>query len=124
MGTILELNSDAGECSQRALGNSECQLLLREARAAAGRLARRLGLSVHERDDIQQELIIDALVRLRAFNPARGSLGAFVGTIISRRIGRLARQLYRRRAIEGLSLDRDRTEDCVVSAGADTRIEF
>jgi DNA-directed RNA polymerase specialized sigma24 family protein len=57
-------------------------------------------LPAHEREDIRQDLLVDALARIRAFDPRRGSFGAFVGAIVAHRLSRLAKQVYRQRALQ------------------------
>ena len=47
------------------------------AQREARRVCRIARLPSHEADDIRQEMLLDLLGRLAAFDPARGSLGAF-----------------------------------------------
>ena len=61
--------------------------LLHEADAAARSLVRRMRLPRHDLEDIRQDLITDAFARLAAFDPARGSIGAFVATVMAHRFG-------------------------------------
>jgi RNA polymerase sigma-70 factor (ECF subfamily) len=56
---------------------SDLQILVHEADLAARRLVRRLRLPAHEREDLRQDLLVDLIARLPAFDPARGRLGAF-----------------------------------------------
>jgi DNA-directed RNA polymerase specialized sigma24 family protein len=74
-------------------------VLLREATTAARSLVRRLGLPSHEHEDLRQELLVDLIVRFRWFDPGRGTLGVFAGTITRHRATRLANRIYRERAI-------------------------
>ena len=79
-----------------------------EAEAAAGRLQRKLGLPEQEREDLTQDLLLDLLRRLPAFDPARGSLGAFAGIILRNQCARIAIRHHRQRRARGgtvLSLD-------------------
>ena len=94
--------SDRSPRSQAPAGrleSSDLLLLLCRCEAAAARFVRRLGLPTHERDDVRQDLLLDVFKRIRSFDPDRGSLGAFVETIIVHRTARLAKQVYRQRAI-------------------------
>ncbi|MCE9635613.1 MAG: RNA polymerase subunit sigma-24 [Planctomycetes bacterium] len=52
-------------------------------RAAAGRLIRTAGFSESERDDLEQELMLDLLRRLPKFDPARATLPTFVARVVS-----------------------------------------
>jgi DNA-directed RNA polymerase specialized sigma24 family protein len=81
------------------LGSSDLLLLLGRCETAAAQFVRRMGLPTHERDDVRQDLLLDVLKRIKAFDPGRGSLGAFIGTIIAHRTARLAKQVYRQRAL-------------------------
>lgn len=85
---------------------AELHLVRQEADTAARRMARRLRLPWHDRDDLRQELLADLLARLRSFDPARGSLGAFVGVVIAHHAARLSRSFRRERALfPTISLD-------------------
>src|SRR5262245_60005768 len=74
-------------------------VLLHEADAGARRLVRRLDLAAHDRDDVRQELIVDLLIRTKAFNPSRGSLGAFSGVIARHRAAHISNRLHRERSV-------------------------
>jgi RNA polymerase sigma-70 factor (ECF subfamily) len=88
------------------VSDSDLLLLLREADVAAGRLVRRLRLPVHEREDLRQDLLVDLIARLKSFDPTRGSLGAFAGTVIARHAARLAARIRRDRSLFApMSLD-------------------
>ena len=60
---------------QIELSPQHIETILFEAQSASRRLHRRLGPSGHDLDDLCQDLLIDLLRRLPAYNPARGSLG-------------------------------------------------
>jgi DNA-directed RNA polymerase specialized sigma24 family protein len=77
----------------------DLDLLLREAKVTATRLVSRLSLPTHEIDDIIQDLLTDLLARLKGFNPARGSFGAFVGRVMANRASRLTIRIWHQRAI-------------------------
>src|SRR6266516_6545163 len=94
-------------------------VLLREATAAARRLARRLGLPNHEHEDLRQDLLVDVLVRLKWFNPDRGSLGVFAGTVNRHRAAGLANEICHERAIIAPARDqsRDKAWECDSGTG-------
>jgi RNA polymerase sigma-70 factor (ECF subfamily) len=79
------------------LSEDDVDLLHREADVAAARLVRRLRLPLHEREDIRQDLLVDLIARIKSFAPARGSLGAFAGTVVAHRVARLAARIRRDR---------------------------
>jgi DNA-directed RNA polymerase specialized sigma24 family protein len=66
----------------------------REARRVC-RIAR---MPAHEREDVQQEMLLDLLGRLDAFDPSRGSLEAFATVCFRHRGIRLAERFRRERA--------------------------
>jgi len=93
-----------------AISNSDLQLLLFEADAEARRLVRRLRLSRAELDDIRQDLLVDLIARLPAFDRERGSLGAFAGVVLRNHATRIAARIKRERAAFGavpVSLDEE-----------------
>lgn len=75
--------------------------LLHEADAAARSLVRRMRLPRHDLEDIRQDLITDAFARLAAFDPARGSIGAFVATVMAHRATRIMRRVIAERRMFG-----------------------
>jgi RNA polymerase sigma-70 factor (ECF subfamily) len=75
--------------------------LSHEADAAARRLVRQLRLPRHDLEDIRQDVITDALARLAAFDPARGSIGAFVATVMTHRATRIMRRVIAERRMFG-----------------------
>jgi DNA-directed RNA polymerase specialized sigma24 family protein len=81
------------------LSDTDLALLFHEADVAAARLVRRLRLPTHEREDIRQDLLVDLISRINGFDPTRGSLGAFAGTVIAHRATRLTHRLQRERAV-------------------------
>ncbi|MDB5407742.1 MAG: hypothetical protein JWL84_2654 [Rhodospirillales bacterium] len=93
------------------LSNADLNHLRREADLAAARLVRRFRLPHHERDDLRQDLLLDLILRLKSFDPTRGSLGAFAGRIVAHRAARLAARIRRDRGMFApVSLD-DPTPD-------------
>jgi RNA polymerase sigma-70 factor (ECF subfamily) len=88
------------------ISHSDVQLIIREATAAATRLIHRLRLPRHQHEDVRQDLLVDLLTRLKAFDPARGMLGAFAGKIVAHRANRLAQGIHRERTLfASFSLD-------------------
>ena len=82
--------------------------LLEEADAAASRLWRRVRLPRADLDDLRQDLLLDLIRRLPAFDARRGSIGAFAGIVLRNQASRIAtRVACDRRATGGrmLSLD-------------------
>lgn len=61
----------------------------------ARRLCRTLGRPSHEREDMEQDMLLDLLVRLPGFDPARGTLAAFGTVCFQHRASRLATGLRR-----------------------------
>ena len=57
--------------------------ILKEADAAAARLRRRLRLPRVDLDDLRQDLLLDLIRRLPAFDGRRGSIGAFAGAFMT-----------------------------------------
>jgi RNA polymerase sigma-70 factor (ECF subfamily) len=98
---------------QITLSPSELSILLAEADTAAARLRRRLRLPFAEQEDLRQELLLDLLRRVPAYDAARGSLGAFAGTVLRRCAARIAARIMReRRATAGeiISIDAVRAD--------------
>ena len=93
---------------QIKLSPQHIQTILSEAQAAAKRLHRRLGPASPGQEDLCQDLLIDLLRRLPAFDPKRGSLGAFSGLILRNQASRIAMRTMKERRAQGgtmLSLD-------------------
>ncbi len=68
------------------------------AKREARRLTRSLRLPVHEADDLRQDLLVDFLGRLPAFDPAKAELAAFAMLCFRHAAGRIARRVYQERA--------------------------
>lgn len=93
---------------QIKLSPDDIETIIREADAAARRLRRRLQLQTCDREDLGQDLLVDLLRRLPAFDPSRGSIGAFAGLILRNQSSRIARQHHQvRRAQCGTMLSLD-----------------
>ena len=85
--------------------------ILDEADAAARRLHRRLCLPVADLDDLRQDLLINLICRLPAFDASRGSIGAFAGIVLRNQASRIALRHHRDRRARGgalVSLDAPR----------------
>ena len=93
---------------QIELSPHHIQIILFEAQAAAKRLHWRLGTASPGQEDLCQDLLIDLLRRLPAYNPERGSLGAFSGLILRNQASRIAMRTMKEYRAQGgtmLSLD-------------------
>lgn len=86
---------------QSPISRAELQTLLHEADIAARRLIRKLHLSKDHLADFRQDLLVDVIARLPAFDPSRGSLGAFAGIVMANRAARLAHKVKRERRLCG-----------------------
>jgi RNA polymerase sigma-70 factor (ECF subfamily) len=90
------------------ISQSDLETILDEADTAAVRLWRRLGLRRADLDDLRQDLLLDLIRRLPAFDANRGNIGAFAGIVLRNQSSRIAARVVReRRAWNGglLSLD-------------------
>lgn len=76
-------------------------VILHEADIAARRLIRQLRLPRADLDDIRQDLLVDLIGRLPAFDPERGSIGAFAGVVLANRATRIANRVKCERRIFG-----------------------
>lgn len=80
--------------------------LQREADRVALRIVRICRIPQHEREDLRQDLLADLLSRLKHFDAARGSLGAFAASCFAHRSARLTERILRgRAAMMPVSLD-------------------
>ena len=89
---------------QIELSPDDIETIIREADAAAQRLRRKLCLPLCEREDLGQDLLVDLLRRLPAYDPARGSIGAFANIVLRNQSSRLAMRHHRQRRAQGGSL--------------------
>ena len=90
------------------ISRSDLVTLLDEADAAASRLRRRVRLPRADLDDLRQDLLVDLIRRLPAFDARRGSIGAFAGIVLRNQASRIATRVARERRATGgrmLSLD-------------------
>jgi DNA-directed RNA polymerase specialized sigma24 family protein len=86
---------------QIELSPDDIETIIREADAAARRLRRRLQLPTCDREDLGQDLLVDLLRRLPAFDPLRGSIGAFAGLILRNQSSRIAIRHHQQRRAQG-----------------------
>ena len=86
---------------QIELSPDDIETIIREADAAARRLRRRLQLPTCDREDLGQDLLVDLLRRLPAYDSSRGSLGAFAGLILRNQSSRIAIRHYQHCRAQG-----------------------
>lgn len=86
---------------QIKLSPDEIETIIREANTAARRLQRKLCLPICEREDLGQELLVDLLRRLPAYDRSRGSIGAFAGIVLRNQSSRIAMRHRRQRRAQG-----------------------
>ena len=89
---------------QIELSPDDIETIIHEADAAAQRLRRKLCLPVREREDLGQDLLVDLLRRLPAYDPSRGSIGAFANIVLRNQSSRIAMRHHRQRRAQGGSL--------------------
>ena len=61
-------------------------------------------MPLREREDLGQDLLVDLLRRLPAYNPSRGSIDAFANIVLRNRSSRIAMCDHRQRRAQGESL--------------------
>ncbi len=61
-------------------------------RIKARQLIGRYGFSVSDREDIQQELTLDLLTRIRDFDPRKGRPATYIRMVVDRRVATLIRE--------------------------------
>ncbi len=83
--------------------SSDLKTLQHEADVAARRLLRKLWLPYQDLADLRQEFLLDLIARFPAYDPARGTVGAFAGIVTANKATRLARQVQRERRLFGFS---------------------
>ena len=89
---------------QIELSPNDIETIIREADAAAQRLRRKLSMPVCEREDLGQDLLVDLLRHLPAYDPSRGSIGAFANIVLRNQSSRIAMRHHRQRRAQGGSL--------------------
>jgi RNA polymerase sigma-70 factor (ECF subfamily) len=77
------------------LSLADLDLIRPIAKSQASRLRRTLGRPGHEQEDMEQDLLLDLITRLRSFDPARGTLAAFATVCFQHRAARLATRFRR-----------------------------
>jgi DNA-directed RNA polymerase specialized sigma24 family protein len=90
------------------LSQSNLQIIQHEADRAARRLIRQFHRPYGDLDDLRQELLVDLIARLPAFDPGRGTIGAFAGVVLAHKAAQIARAIRRERRLFGtvpISLD-------------------
>lgn len=103
---------------RHSISASDLLVLLREAEVAAARVVRRFQIPAWDRDDLHQDILVDLLGRLTAFDPKRGTFGAFVGTIAGHRAARLTHRIRRRLAMSSMvSLDEPQIANGAMAEG-------
>ena len=71
-------------------GYPDLHPILRNADRAAGRFCLKHGGPLLEQEDVRQDLLLDLLIRLKAFDPARSSLAFFAAICFRHRSARMA----------------------------------
>ena len=89
---------------QIELSPDDIETIIREADAAAQRLRRKLSLPLCEREDLGHDLLVDLLRRLPAYDPSRGSIGAFANIVLRNQSSRIAMRHHRQRRAQGGSI--------------------
>jgi DNA-directed RNA polymerase specialized sigma24 family protein len=88
------------------LRHPECQrLFLRQVDCQAQRLSRRYNLQPADRDDVFQEIALDAWRRLTRYRANRGDLEPFLGLVTLNQARKIEARFGRRRACPEVSLD-------------------
>jgi DNA-directed RNA polymerase specialized sigma24 family protein len=83
------------------LSKTDLVTILDEADAATTRLRHRLRLSHADQEDLRQDLLLDLIRRLPAFDANRGSIGAFAGIVLRNQSARIAARVVRDRRAAG-----------------------
>jgi len=86
-----------------SISPADLKTLRHEVDIAARRLLRKLRLPYQELADLRQEFLLDLIARFPAYDPARGTVGAFAGIVAANKATRLARQVRRERRLFGFS---------------------
>ena len=86
---------------RRSMSQDDLRTVLHEADVAARRLLRQLQLPRADLEDLRQELLADLIARVSAFDPGRGSLGAFAAIVLANRSTSIATKVKRDRRLYG-----------------------
>ncbi len=101
-----------GSLSNTCANDPYFDAAVKAARVRTNQLAARHGLSPAEREDIQQELILDLLEHRNQFDPNKGSAGTFTGMVSKHRSVELLDTLIKQRIREAvIDLETKVTED-------------
>ncbi len=84
-----------------SISRDDLQILRHEADIAARRLVHQLQLPHADLDDVRQDLLVDLIARLPAYDAGRGTLGAFAGIVLANRATRIANKVKRERRMYG-----------------------
>ena len=74
-----------------------CRSAVDAAAVNAWRVARKIGLSVEDREDVEQEILLELLERESRYDSARGMLGTFTGVVAKNRVAELIQAIVRDR---------------------------
>ena len=73
------------------------QSAVNAAAVNAWRVAQKIGLSVEDREDVEQEILLELLERESRYDPARGMPGTFTGVVAKNRAAELIQAIVRDR---------------------------
>jgi hypothetical protein len=71
------------------------------AKVRVAQVATRYGLSAAEREDMEQELLLELVKRRNRFDPSKGAAGTFTGMVTKNRVGELVHDLITDRMLFG-----------------------
>jgi DNA-directed RNA polymerase specialized sigma24 family protein len=83
----------------RSISRAELAVLYREADRGSRRAIRQLRMSPDDCDDFRQDFLVDLISRMKWFDPARATLGAFAGIVVRNRSKELFQQVHRERQL-------------------------
>lgn len=84
-----------------SVSSDELSILQQVADRVARRMRHRLGLPDQDLDDLRQELLLDLVARLPAFDAARGPLEAFAHMVATHQASHIGRAVWRERQLYG-----------------------
>jgi RNA polymerase sigma-70 factor (ECF subfamily) len=90
------------------ISQDDLSIFMAEADAMARRLRHRHGLAPEDVDDLRQELLVALIARFPAYDPARGTVGAFANVVLRHEASRIGARIARHRKLHGakpVSLD-------------------
>ncbi len=71
------------------------------AKVRVAQVAARYGLSAAEREDMEQDLLLELVKRRDRFDPSKGAAGTFTGMVTKNRVGELVHDLITDRMLFG-----------------------